>query len=402
MKKLVTILPAVVLLVWRMGSAPQAAPPPYDVTIVVTPNDLAKCGPPPTSPACAAAHSDRKWFFYDDVKDLIDNTMGSFVICQYGPCPYYDGAPATENPPLGVGSAQISTVLNRRPNLATYQFGGISLAAINTLKYSTYNPVAGNKADVTRSGYLQFNVDFTGVSTSFQRRLTFVPRNNGPFLPNKWKEWDAINVGLALWTYSGANWPTGTTLSPGPACVAPGATPKTWSLILQCYPNSRILPGDSFLGIRVGEPYPDGYTENLDAFKFGTSAGTITFDFEPYGCSSANGDGDLAGSRGGAAHCHFHKKGCDANDAENDNVQHSDPVAGTNFNSTSITASTVAVENGRQTITMIGTGVNNGLPVVFTMVGVDSGNLAPGAFTLTLSDGYNISGNLISGAIAIR
>jgi hypothetical protein len=34
------------------------------------------------------------------------------------------------------------------------------------------------------------------------------------------------------------------------------------------------------MGVRVGEPYADGYTENLDAFKFGTSAGITTFDFD--------------------------------------------------------------------------------------------------------------------------
>jgi len=401
MKKLLTVLPAIVFIVWRMGSAAQASPPPYNVTIVVTPGDLAKCGPPPTSPACAAAHSDRKWFFYDDVKDLIDNTMGHFVICQYGACPYYDGTPV-ENPPLGVGSVQISTVLNRRPNLATYQFGGVRLASITTLKYSTYNPLAGNKTDPTRAGYLQFNVDFTGTSTAFQRRLTFVPRNNGPVIQDKWNEWDGIKGGLALWTYSGATWPSGTTLLPGPACIAPGTTPKPWSVILQCYPNSRILPGDSFLGIRVGEPYPDGYTENIDAFKFGTSAGTIAFDFEPYGCSSGSGDGDMDGQHGGQAHFHFHKKGCGSDGEEEDNVEHSDPTAGADFKSTSITASTVAVEDGRQTATMIGTGLNNGLPVVFTMIGVDNDDVVPGVFTLTLSDGYSISGNLTSGAIVIR
>ena len=137
MKKLLTVLPTIVFIVWRMGSAAQASPPPYNVTIVVTPGDLAKCGPAPTSPACAAAHSDRKWFFYDDVKDVIDNTMGHFVICQYGACPYYDGTPL-ENPPLGVGSVQISTVLNRRPNLATYQFGGVRLGSITSPMWGGY------------------------------------------------------------------------------------------------------------------------------------------------------------------------------------------------------------------------------------------------------------------------
>src|SRR6266480_85228 len=374
----------------------RAASGPYNATVVVTPNDLARCGPPPAAPSCGAAHSDRRWFFYDDVKDLIDNTMGSFVICQYGPCPYYDGAGAP--PPLGVGSVQISTVLSRRPNLATYQFGGIRLVDITALRYSTYNPSAGNKVDVSRAGYLQFNVDFTGTSTAFQRRLTFVPRNNPPVLQDQWQEWDAINGGTAKWTYSGTTWPL-------PGTPLPGSTPKPWTLILSEYPNSRILPGDSFLGIRVGEPYPDGYTGNLDAFKFGTAAGTITFDFEPYGCSSAHGDGEMNGKHGGDAHVHFNKNGCAGKDDgvdEPDNVQHSDPGSGTDFKSTAITSAAFAVDEGRQTVTMVGTGVNNGLPVGFTMIAVDNGDLAPGVFTLVLTDGYSITGSLTNGAILIR
>jgi hypothetical protein len=35
------------------------------------------------------------------------------------------------------------------------------------------------------------------------------------------------------------------------------------------------------MGIRVGEPYANGYTENIDAFVFGTADGTTIYDFEP-------------------------------------------------------------------------------------------------------------------------
>jgi hypothetical protein len=370
----------------------KAASPPFAITIVVTPNDLARCGPPPTSPSCAAAHSDRKWFFYDDVKDLIDNTMGSFVICQYGACPYYDGSGAA--PPLGVGSAQISTVLNRRPNLATYQFGGTKLANITTLGYSFYNPVAGNKSSPFRAGYLQFNVDFTGTSTAFQRRLTFVPINNPPVLQDQWQDWDAINNGTARWTYSGTTWPL-------PGTPLPGGTPKTWATILSEYPNSRILPGDSFLGIRVGEPYPDGYTGNIDAFKFGTAAGTITFDFEPYGCSSGHGDGDgdFEDSDGHSHHGHFHDDSCE--DGHGD-VEEDDHNSGGHFKSDSVSSASFTSNPNGQALTMTGTGLHNGLPVGFTMIAVDKGDLTPGGFLLVLTDGYSTSGSLPIGAITIR
>lgn len=252
-----------------------AAPPPHDKNYVVTPDKLAKCGDNgPALKTCKEAHKDHVWFFYNDLDDTIDNTIGSFVFSQYGPGPFYDGcAPSAtcQNPPLGDGSVQISTVLSRRPNLATYQFGGTSLVDITTLKFSTYNPSAGNGGGANRSGYLHFNVDFTGNSTTWQRRLVYVPADNGIVTQNSWKEWDAINGGAAVWRYSGGTWPA--------PCAGPGT--KTWSLILACYPDARVLPRDSFLGIRVGEPYANGYTENIDAFKFGTAQGLLTFDFEP-------------------------------------------------------------------------------------------------------------------------
>lgn len=199
------------------------------------------------------------WLFYDDVLDTPNNSLGSFV-------------PGPGNPPLGFGSAQINVAGPARVNLATYQFAGVKLADITTLKFTTYNPLAGNGEGPgsQRSGYLNFNVDFNGSDT-WQRRLVYVPRQNGVVLQNTWQEWDAISGGTALWGYSGNNWPvTG----------EPGTTLKTWSQILTQYPGVRIRVTDSFLGIRVGEPYNSGYTENIDSFKFGTSNGTTIFNFE--------------------------------------------------------------------------------------------------------------------------
>lgn len=202
------------------------------------------------------------WLFYNDETDVIDNTLGSFV-----------NGPGTPN--MGVGGAKISVTGTQRRNLATFQYGGTMLANITTLRFTTYNPSAGNGGSVNRSGYLHFNVDFTGSNT-FQRRLVYVPSNNGAVVQNTWQEWDAINSGNAKWSYSGPTWAMG--IGGG---GEPGTTLKTWSQILSQYPNARILAGDPFLGIRVGEPYADGYTENIDSFKFGTSGGTTYFNFDP-------------------------------------------------------------------------------------------------------------------------
>ncbi len=221
-----------------------------DSTVVVLPGDMA------TNVADVVAEPD-SWFFYNDETDTIDNTLGSFVL-----------GPAT--PPEGTGSVQISVTGSERRNLATYQFSGTPLADITTLAYSTYNPSVGNGGSATRSGYLQFNVDFNGSDT-WQRRLVFLPTDNGTVVQDTWQEWDALNSGNAMWRYSGPTWP---------GSVIPGTTPRTWADILATYSGVRVRVTDSWLGIRVGEPYADGYTENIDAVKFGVSGDTTTFDFE--------------------------------------------------------------------------------------------------------------------------
>lgn len=241
-----TVIGAVAVALGMMVVSVLAA----NVVTVVTPADMA------TSIADVVARP-QSWLFYNDENDTIDNTLGSFVV-----------GPAT--PPLGSGSVQISVTGTQRRNLATYQFSGTALANITELKFSTYNPSAGNGGSANRSGYLHFNVDFNGSDT-WQRRLVFVPSQNGTVIQNTWQEWDAIQGGNAQWNYSGPTWPvTG----------QPGTTLKTWNQILTDYPGVRIRVTDSFLGIRVGEPYADGYTENIDKFVFGTTSGVKTFNFE--------------------------------------------------------------------------------------------------------------------------
>jgi hypothetical protein len=208
-----------------------------------------------------------KWLFYNDETDTIDNTQGSMVT-----------GPGT--PPLGTGSAQISVTGTQRRNLATYQFSGTKLGDISTLKFSTYNPSAGNGGSVSRSAYLQFNVDFSG-NDSWQKRLVFVPSQNGTVTADNWKEWDAIQGGNAKWNYSGATWPTTATGPDANVVGTPGSTLRTWNAILADYPGIKMRTSDSFFGLRVGEPYADGYTENLDKVVVGTGAIVKTFDFEP-------------------------------------------------------------------------------------------------------------------------
>ena len=206
-----------------------------------------------------------KWFFYDDETNPATGH-------DYGIVP---GLGTMVASPGVNGSAQITVTGQQRRNLATYQFSGIPLADITTLKFSTYNPSAGNGEPTgsTRTGYLNFNVDFYANDT-WNHRLIFVPSG---VLQNTWQEWDALQSGTALWSWSGlsghggsgSQWPDGSTTEY-----------RTWNEILAAFSGIRVLVTDSWLGIRVGSPYPSGYTENIDVFKFGTGSTYITYNFD--------------------------------------------------------------------------------------------------------------------------
>lgn len=213
-----------------------------------------------------------KWFMYDDTDDAIDNTLGAFAI---GP----------KTPPAGIGSVGFTaTSSTYRGNIATYGYAGTQLAELKTLSFSTYSH-SGEGIGANESPFLGFNVDFTGTSTAWQKRLTYVPRVNGSVPQDQWNSFDTIANGTGKWTYSGAAWPTTTTGPDAGSSGIPGTTPRTWNAIIQDYPSARILPSDGWLGVRVGEPGPAGYQADIDKVVVGTDDGTAakttTYDFEP-------------------------------------------------------------------------------------------------------------------------
>ena len=117
-------------------------------------------------------------------------------------------------------------------------------------------------------------------------------------------------------------------------------------------------------------------------------------------CHAADGDGETDGKNGGKGHFKVHKHSCDNGD--NDNVSEDDDNSNTHFQSTSITSATFTQDDTSQTVTIIGMGLDNGVPVGFTMVAIDNNGLAPSVFGLTLTDGYIILGNLTSGSLVVQ
>jgi hypothetical protein len=153
-----------------------------------------------------------------------------------------------------------------------------------------------------------------------------------------------------------------------------------------------IHPGDS-MSIVGGNRYGWFVIEEIQDLAIDNSLRTGV-------CHQGDGDGDVEDRDSHKRHAQFHKNSCGNNDS--DDVKTDDDDSNDHFQSTSINSATLTYDEGAQAVTIIGTGIHNGLPVGFSMSAVDNGNLAPGIFTLVLTDGYGFTGNLINGAIVIQ
>jgi hypothetical protein len=110
----------------------------------------------------------------------------------------------------------------------------------------------------------------------------------------------------------------------------------------------------------------------------------------------AGGDGHVNGKHGGQDHFNFNY---DDSIQLTGSASFSDPGSGVNFQSSQVTSATF--NDVAHTVTLTGSGTDNGSPVAFTIVAADSSLAAPGMFSITLSDAYNNSGNLLDGSITV-
>jgi hypothetical protein len=110
----------------------------------------------------------------------------------------------------------------------------------------------------------------------------------------------------------------------------------------------------------------------------------------------AGGRGHINGKHGGQAQFNFNY---DDSNQPTGSASFSDSGSGVNFQATQITAA--AFNQVAHTVTLTGTGTDNGRAVTFTIVAADSSLAPPGLFGITLTDGYNNSGNLLDGSVTV-
>lgn len=224
--------------------------------------------------------------------------------------------------------------------------------------------------------------------------------------PTFWVGENALEfTGSITLTYPGSTQVTGSYTATAPGLITinvPVGTVKEPdplnSLLYSVTTASMTLNGNAeavpnFFGAGIGGNFFN-LVDVAPAYDFNPAAPTPPFQT----CHEADGDGNVNGRNSGSAHFHFDRDACER-DGGTESVDEQDPGSGTDFHSTSITAATF--DDVAHTVTIVGDGANARRPVSFTMLGVDNGSL-PGFFSLVLSDGYAVSGALLSGSIQLR
>ena len=117
----------------------------------------------------------------------------------------------------------------------------------------------------------------------------------------------------------------------------------------------------------------------------------------PPPCRTAAGNGDINSARQGKASFSMDKTRC--HDIGTGTLQAQDAGANMNFQASDFQS--VVFNDATSSVTLVGSGTDNGNPVTFTAVAVNGG-AGVGAFSLTLSDGYTNSGTLLDGNVELH
>lgn len=316
-----------------------------------------------------------------------------FNSVQVGPHPAtFDsaGVSSTNQPNLTVLGSQVS-----KPNATTYQVRML-VADLTSL---APKPDAGGPVLVWDT---QWKVPSTGDPNGGAYFHAYMESVNGG-APTFWVGQNAVqlNGGGATATYPGSTQVTGayTAMAPGVITITvPVATvsePNALNNLLYSVTASSMslaAPAESVPNLSGVGGLPFNLVDVAPAYDFNPALPTPPFQT----CHAGDGNGTFQG-KGGTASFTFDEDPCEDSDAET--VSESDPGSAS-FQSTQITS--VTFDDVANTITLAGSGTDNGNPVGFTMVGAAASPGVPATWTLILTDGYIISAPLLSGGIQLH
>jgi hypothetical protein len=298
-------------------------------------------------------------------------------------------------PPRGVGSLRLQTNLLKGDGSAQMRntrYAGVLLTNLTELTYFAYSAVNNGQ----QFPYLTLAVTCStcagGADTLFfeppyQQPLTGNPScpDQGPTVMVTWQKWDALR---GCWWDNNGELGFGGLLGVQPLSVFTGS-----------HPDAQIRNPSGLGGLRLAVGFAsavDNFDGNIDMVTVGVLGQSTSYDFEPITCKNGDGDGDFEDKDGHKHHGQFHGNSCDNQGGEKD-----DDDQGRHFESNSVNSSTFTADDNSQTMTMVGTGLDGGLPVGFTLVVIDYNGLAPAVYNLTLTNGRTFVGTLVNGIVSL-
>jgi hypothetical protein len=115
-------------------------------------------------------------------------------------------------------------------------------------------------------------------------------------------------------------------------------------------------------------------------------------------CHPADASGTFAGPQGSQPSFQSDEDSCEDHDVDSEQMK--DPGSGEDFHSTQIQSKRFDDSIGTATIT--GLGISNGLPVTFLIVEQAATATTPAFYSISLSDGYALAGNVLTGSIQLQ
>lgn len=135
-------------------------------------------------------------------------------------------------PPMGVGSAQLSTTdLSQGYIFGKQGYAGKKFSDLNKLSYSTFVKTGNNL--VAPALQFNFDPDVTDANNGWSGRAVYEPYYNGTVQDGTWQTWDALNNGNAVW------WLSWSSLSN----PCPASAPCTLNQLKAALPNAGVDNG---------------------------------------------------------------------------------------------------------------------------------------------------------------
>jgi len=223
--------------------------------IVVTESDIAREQEdlPPT----------RSWVFY---YRLVATSTGTFIT---GP----------GNPPLGVGSFEMSTPTNAdKGTLFNYDHIGTRIADIRAISYATYRNQPATGGVALPSINIEIDKDGGAFLPGDYMSLVYEPYINGASIQDGiWQTWNTIP---GIW------WATRPITRPDLSVCLPQVCTLSWSDIVAAMPNATILGG---FGVNQGS-FSGGLVASTDALTIAYGGSTWVYNFEPFRSPTSKDD----------------------------------------------------------------------------------------------------------------